>query len=127
MSTNLLYRTAFNLSKIQLVHSIPGRLRVKIPILKYVKNKIEPQEIESFFQRYRLKGIQSLNVNFISSKALILYDKDVTSDKHILTFLNRVREKLYEIVTKEEKMTINKVDEMYKELKEEGYEFEAEL
>lgn len=124
MKPKLIYKTLFKLAKVHEVHSIPGRLRVKIPGLELAKDMINPSELQQLFQRYRLKGVHSLDVNFTSSKALVVYDETVTDKTRILGFMNRLREKIFELFSTEGEVTPEKVDKLIMGLKEEGYAFE---
>lgn len=124
MKTKLIQKALLKLAKVHEVHSIPGRLRVKIPGLDLAKDMITPSEVQDMFQRYRLKGVHSLDVNFTSSKALIVFDETVTDKTQILGFLNRFREKIFDLYTSEGEVTPENVDRLFNGLKEEGYAFE---
>lgn len=124
MKTKLIHKTLFKLTKIHEVHSIPGRLRIKIPGLELAKDLINPSEVQHLFQSYRLKGVHSLDVNFTSSKALVVFDETVTDKTQILKFMNRLREKIFDLFSSEGEVTPEEIDRLFSGLKEEGYVFE---
>ncbi len=124
MNLNLLSKTFLKLSKVYAVHSIPGRLRVKIPGLEYAKGIVTNEEAQNLFQQYRLKGVDTLEVNFLTSNALITYNENVTSKEQILKFLNDLRVNAFELLKNQGKLNNESITKIFNALKEEGYVFE---
>jgi hypothetical protein len=65
------------------VHNVPGRLRVKIPIIKCRKNKC--REIARLFRDFN--GIENMSVNDITGSVVINYDLDMIRPDEILKVL----------------------------------------
>jgi copper chaperone CopZ len=115
--------TLLKFVKLQVLHSIPGRIRIKLPGLSHFKNKVSADH--NAILPYKLKGVESIAVNFINSTVLIHYDEQVTNPEQITGWLNRLRE----IIIEKMKLNINKpdaqlIDDIVLELKKDGYEME---
>jgi copper chaperone CopZ len=125
MKENFLLATLLKFAKIKVVHSTPGRLRLKLPGLRKTQSFIEQSGEGETLLNYKLKGIHSIDFSFLTSKVLILYDTDQTSEKEIIGWLERLREivigKISEGVTTIDKQTINDV---ILKLEKSGYEVE---
>ena len=65
------------------VHNVPGRLRVKIPIIKCRKSKC--REIPKLFRDF--DGIENISVNDITGSVVINYDMDMIRPDEILEIL----------------------------------------
>ena len=114
---------ALKLSNIQVVHSIPGRLRVKIPGLDLAEsslseiNAIHPSGI------FKLKGIEKLEFSFLTSKLLIHYNQELINEERILRFLKIVRELLVEKAQEKNMViTAESIAEIIEKLKAKGFE-----
>jgi len=77
----------------KIIHSIPGRLRIKVPHLKHVP--IERSLIEKIVHEAltQAEGFQSLEISFVTSTLLIRYDQELTSEKEIVSFLQGLTER----------------------------------
>ncbi len=62
------------------VHIVPGRMRVKIPLVKRKRESAE--HIEQLVRQFR--GIKSCSVNVITGSILILYDPETINSDVIL-------------------------------------------
>jgi hypothetical protein len=60
------------------IHQIPGRLRIKSPILKNQKYHPEVQEL-----LIRLKGIETADLNPVTGSVTIFYDPGIIQGKEI--------------------------------------------
>lgn len=83
--------TLFNLMvKIQVVHSLPGRLRISLPQIKNLPQEFSQEEelIKSIF--LALPGIEHISVSYITGTVLINYDFHSTSEKKILAYIKKV-------------------------------------
>ncbi|MBP2026225.1 hypothetical protein J2Z35_000014 [Acetoanaerobium pronyense] len=71
------------LYKFRIVHSLPGRLRLHIPLIKNIPSK---WHIDSnyFDAVKRIKGISKIEVCFLTGNALIIYDKTLITENEIL-------------------------------------------
>jgi len=65
-------------------HSIPGRLRVKIPLLK--KNVPAAETFEKIVKRNQ--GVSSVSVNTVTGSAIVLYDYRATSPDELLAAMD---------------------------------------
>ena len=74
----------FNLAiKVNIVHSIPGRLRVNIPYAKKIPK--EWQLENSFFNVIkRMKGIKDIQFCYVTANGLVLYDANETQPELII-------------------------------------------
>lgn len=110
-------------ARLQVIHSIPGRIRIKLPGLGRFSDKVKGDF--NAFVPYKLKGIESMSVNFINSTVLIHYDEEVTNPGQITSWLNRLREIVIEKMSHtgdETEETL--IENIVLELKSEGYEME---
>lgn len=77
-----------NLMKINVSHSMPGRIRLKIAQLKDI-----PQEYR-IYEKYildgvrKLDGINEVEVNYITGSVLIKYDDTKLYEKKILAWID---------------------------------------
>ena len=106
---NLLLITAFlYFSKIKVVHSIPGRLRLHIPGLDKVPDEMKKYEHYTTDIIKFEEGVEEVKYSYITSKILLTYDVKKTNEKNILNWLNFVwkkivdNQKVYEGMTPEE-------------------------
>lgn len=67
------------------LHVVPGRVRVKIPIIKGDERKA--QDIESNLAN--LTGIQSVSANSLTGSVVVCYDSNLADSDHILQALKR--------------------------------------
>lgn len=67
------------------IHDIPGRLRVKSPVIK--KNKKAAQEVEQMFET--LKGINDVDINLLTGSLLINYNPKMLAYKDIVQLLEK--------------------------------------
>lgn len=68
-----------------LVHSIPGRLRVKLPGLK--RNEQEAAQVRAFLARF--EGVLAYQVTTLTGSVIIRYDPTLTNASTILATLPR--------------------------------------
>lgn len=80
----ILEQVAFNtVFKIQVVHSIPGRFRVKIPLAKRIP--LEWRFEDSYFDCFKMiQGIEKVEFNYTTANAVVKYDGTLTNEKKIL-------------------------------------------
>ncbi len=72
------------LVKIKVVHSLPGRLRVHVPILKKVPREWQIDEILVKELFLVIDGVTSVEVCYITCNSLIKYDSRITNERQIL-------------------------------------------
>ncbi len=82
---------------ISVIHSLPGRLRVHIPLTRKI-----PEEYSAFISLMKAilsipDEINSIEISSLSGSVLILYDKDRSSEKKIMTFIDSVMDILVRI------------------------------
>ena len=64
-------------------HNVPGRLRVKIPMLRNSASK--GRRVEQLIAHNR--GIEQINVNAITGSVIVFYDPDQVQGEHIIRLL----------------------------------------
>ncbi len=80
MIENFMINTLY---KFQVLHSIPGRLRLHIPHIKKIPANWHLEE--SYFElAKRIKGIDKLELSFVTGNVLVLYDTKLTSEQDII-------------------------------------------
>lgn len=79
-----------SLSKVKVVHSLPGRLRLKIPYLSGVPMEYRKYDKEIYHAVKILNGIQDLSINYIVGTVLITYDTDVLYEKKVICWIRKV-------------------------------------
>lgn len=90
MIKNILKKTYLLFNKVKVVHSIPGRLRVFIPMLNETPD--EMKKYESYVSNILKlkKGINNIEYSYVTSKVLIEYDKDLLDEGIIVKWLNKI-------------------------------------
>ncbi len=119
-------KTWVKLGGITVVHSIPGRLRIRFTGGAKAREFLQKQKnIPEKLFLYKLRGIEAFEFNPLTSKALIIYDTDLVSEKEILAWLNRLLELIIQAVMKGERsVDQQKIDRIALQLTEEGYVLE---
>ena len=79
-----------SLSKIDVIHSIPGRIRLKIPFLDKVPPKYRLYDNYILEALKILPGIESLSLNYVLGTAVITYDTDKLYEKKVLAWINEI-------------------------------------
>lgn len=93
---SIISQTLFNLIfKIQVIHSLPGRLRISLPQIKNLPQHFRQEEeiINSIF--LALPGIENIVVSYLAGTALINYNPNVTNEKKILAYLKKILSIIY--------------------------------
>jgi copper chaperone CopZ len=67
------------------MHELPGRLRVKIPMLK--RNETAAQKVQNFLEE--ITGISSASTNALTGSIVIKFDPTVISSREIVTILTQ--------------------------------------
>ena len=65
------------------VHDVPGRLRIKTPMVK--RSRSSARDVEGLIKQ--LRGINSTIVNFTTGSVVVLYDREIISSGVILNTL----------------------------------------
>jgi hypothetical protein len=121
---NLILATALRFAKIKVVHSLPGRLRLKLPGLSRFKDDLENQDAAQLIP-YKLKGIDKVEVSILTSNVLITYDISLVSEETIISWMNKLREILVKkLMAKIDFQSPEVTNEILIELKNNGYEME---
>lgn len=66
------------------IHNVPGRLRIKTPLIK--KNQSIAEDVQNLLRPFI--GISSTSVNLITGSIVINYDHKVITSKEIVNTLN---------------------------------------
>jgi hypothetical protein len=102
------------LYKFQVVHSLPGRIRLHIPPIKKIPQKWHLES--SYFElAKRIKGITKLEVCFLTGNALILYDTKITSEQDIINNFKELGKLALQHKTYFEKFSFEQKDELIEE------------
>lgn len=111
---------------ITVVHSIPGRLRIRFGGGDKAREFLRKQNnIPARLFLYKLKGIEYFDINPLTSKALIVYNTDEVSEKQILAWLHRLQELIIQaIMNGEKELRQDVIDAIASQLTEEGYALE---
>lgn len=92
-----LLKTAFvYFSKVKVVHSIPGRLRLQIPGLNNVPSEMKAYEHYVVDIIKLEEGIKDVNFSYITGKILVTYDPEKTNEKRIVSWLDLIWKKIVE-------------------------------
>lgn len=65
------------------VHDVPGRLRIKTPMVK--RSRSSARDVEGLIKQ--LRGINSIIVNFTTGSVVVLYDREIINSNLILNTL----------------------------------------
>lgn len=77
------------LLRFKVVHSIPGRIRIHIPMSRKIPAEWK-QSLENLDQLKELKGIREVSFSVVTGNALIYYDPTMTSEKEIIDALRQI-------------------------------------
>lgn len=80
----------YSLSKIKVIHTLPGRLRLKIPYLNTVPLEYRKYDDKILQGIKILKGIETLTINYDINTVLITYDISILYEKKLISWVNRV-------------------------------------
>jgi hypothetical protein len=84
MSTDLITPFAEYLLRPKIVHSLPGRMRLYLPVLKQLKSKSAELRYIAHGAEFFI-GVTSFEPNPISGNVLIRYDTGLTSEERIIS------------------------------------------
>ncbi len=121
MLKEILKKSYLALNKVKIIHSIPGRIRLFIPLLNKVPEELKKYEnyVSSIL---KLKtGINKIDYSYTTSKILIEYDKNKLNEKDIVNWMNKIwliildNRNLYKNISFSE--IENNMDKFYKMLK----------
>lgn len=110
---NFIFKQAL---KIEVLHNIPGRLRLGISKLKNVSPELRPatETIEELLAS--IPGVKSITPNYITGSLLILYDQEVINKESIISSIQVIwktlvtnRKQLSEVDQSEIKDVIKKI------------------
>ncbi len=107
------------MSKITVLHSLPGRLRVYIPGMKKLQNS-EYRKYENVFIDLidEIQGINDVESNFITGNILINYNNSVITETGIISGLNHIRDELIDyFMNNSDKMTTESEENIVSEIK----------
>ena len=86
----LLRKLYLKMQGIKVIHSLPGRLRLQVPGLSSVPAHyyfLEEEFVEAF---NTLPGIEKIELNTVSGRALIIYDYQRFADQDVLGWIRRL-------------------------------------
>lgn len=73
----------------KIIHSIPGRMRIHVPIAKKIPTEWEFNNSHLDIVKI-IRGISKLEFNYVTSNALITYNPNITGDKKIIADLKQI-------------------------------------
>ncbi len=92
-----LLKTAFvYFTKVKVVHSIPGRLRLQVPGLDSVPDEMKRYEHYVVDVIKLEDGINDVSFSYVTGKMLLTYDPEKTNEKRIVSWLNLIWKKVIE-------------------------------
>lgn len=80
------------LMKIKVSHSLPGRLRLKVSSLKLIPKEYIVYEKFIDESLKKLDGITSVEINNLTGSILVIYDVNITYEKKILRWIEKLKE-----------------------------------
>lgn len=80
------------LMKIKVSHSLPGRLRLKVSSLKLIPKEYVIYERFIDESLKKLNGVTSVEINNLTGSILVIYDVNITYEKKILRWIERLKE-----------------------------------
>lgn len=123
MLKKFLKTTYLMFHQLEIVHSIPGRLRLFVPGLSNIPEEMRKHEHYTTDLILSKEGIQSIEYSYLTNKVLIHYDEKVIQDKEIVSWLNAVWKIIVDRSDLYEKMTLREIeknlDRFYELLKKE--------
>ena len=80
------------LMKIKVSHSLPGRLRLKVSSLKLITKEYIVYEKFIDESLKKLDGVTSVEINNLTGSILVIYDVNITYEKKILRWIEKLKE-----------------------------------
>ncbi|ADL53597.1 HMA2 domain-containing protein [Clostridium cellulovorans] len=80
----------YSLTKTRVVHSLPGRIRLKVPHLNRVPIQHRNHHSEILHAIRILNGIEDVTINYDLGTVLITYDTKVLYERKLLAWVDRV-------------------------------------
>lgn len=80
------------LMKIKVSHSLPGRLRLKVSSLKLIPKEYIVYEKFIDESLKKLDGVTSVEINNLTGSILVIYDINITYEKKILRWIEKLKE-----------------------------------
>lgn len=115
----------FGLFKIHVVHSLPGRLRVQVPLLARVSEELFHEHKERLNELILLKkGITEITVSYHTNKILFAYDNKLISEEQIINWLNHLWQEAIAFYGRFKHLPLNELDSRQEEI---FAEFKLEL
>ena len=78
--------------KIKVSHSLPGRLRLKVSSLKLIPKEYIVYEKFIDESLKKLDGVTSVEINNLTGSILVIYDVNITYEKKILRWIEKLKE-----------------------------------
>jgi hypothetical protein len=106
----------------QVVHSLPGRLRINIPALRRVPEnwRLEEDSVAGLVKS--LPGIHSVSLSYITGNLLIQYDQEKITEDEIIAGIQKMgrallqkRRQLAEISPEKLPLYIKRLDDYFKQ------------
>ena len=127
-------RIADQLLKPRVLHSLPGRVRIHLPLLKRAdRDSIPLGEAIAAAERV-LPGVKRIAPSLVSGNILIEYDVSVTSESTILATIRTItksalrhRDRFFAVAPESRKTTLDKLVEYFGSIETERLEREEEL
>ena len=80
------------LMKIKVSHSLTGRLRLKVSSLKLIPKEYIVYEKFIDESLKKLDGVTSVEINNLTGSILVIYDVNITYEKKILRWIEKLKE-----------------------------------
>lgn len=120
----------FGLFKVNVVHSLPGRVRVHVPLLARVSEELFHEHKERLIALILLKeGITDLSISYHSNKMLFTYNPENLREEELIEWLNHIWERAIEFYESIKHLPFHELDsrqeELYKNFKDDLIKLEG--
>jgi len=100
----------------RILHRLPGRLRIHIPILRQISEQFQ-KFVHLMLKDFTLpEGIHSVKINFITGNILVEYDLNHTGEKEILFWLRELTKIAEEVWSRFSRVNNGNKDQISKNL-----------
>lgn len=110
-------------AKVKVVHSIPGRLRLKVPTVVQVGEEFREYDKLVISAVKVLEGVEEISFNYVIGTILLTYDTKKVYEDKVLAWINKVVELIVENMDFVEKHAPNNlqyvIDTLEQKLKQE--------
>ena len=85
-----------HLSRIKIVHQLPGRLRLHVPIMEGLSAKWKPYRSDLVAIIKLKEGLTDIEISAVTGRVLIMYEPDLIDASQILQWFQTLAGTIYE-------------------------------